>query len=131
MITMTLDEAQRLGIGGLGHRKATKYHNQHVKLDGHSFDSKAEAERYAELVMLQQAGGIIGLRVHPRFIVVAKDDNGPAIKYEADFQYIDSQGNEVVEDVKGGKATLTPVFRLKFRLCQARWPSVHWEVVER
>jgi hypothetical protein len=37
-------------------------------------------------------------------------------KYVADFTYYDREGNFVVEDVKGSKATITPEFRLKQKL---------------
>jgi len=34
----------------------TKYHSTRVEIDGIKFDSKAEAERYQELKLLEQAG---------------------------------------------------------------------------
>ncbi|MFA5053681.1 MAG: DUF1064 domain-containing protein [Parcubacteria group bacterium] len=132
MITLTQDQAARLGIAGLGHRRETKYHNQHVMVDGYRFDSKVEAERYGELVMLQQAGHIKDLRVHPRFCIVDKDVNGAAMAYEADFEYVTLPDMaRIVEDVKSEATARIPLFRLKWRLVQARYPEYTFRVEER
>lgn len=133
MITVSSERELARLMGGLEHATTAhhKYHNKPTEIDGYTFDSQAEAARYGELQYLARLGEISGLRVHPRFVVVAKDEHGPAIRYEADFSYMDRNGREVVEDVKGGKATQTALWRLKFRLCQARWPGTSWEVVER
>ncbi len=41
-------------------------------------------------------------------------------RYIADFRYFDNERNvAVVEDVKGGKATMTPIYRLKKKLVKA------------
>ena len=121
---------KRLGIGE-GHRP-NKYHNCPTVVDGIRFDSKAEAERYGELRMLEQAGQIKGLRVHPRFCIVDKDQNGAAMAYEADFEYVELPDMaRVILDIKGGKATQTPLWRLKWRLVQARYPHYTFRVEER
>ena len=39
-------------------------------------------------------------------------DSGREVTYRADFSYIE-KGVYVVEDVKGGEATKTPVYKLK------------------
>jgi hypothetical protein len=36
----------------------------------------------------------------------------------------------VVEDVKGGKATATQLFKLKWRLAKKRYPHIHFRIVE-
>jgi len=122
---------KRLGIGE-GH-KASKYHNVPTVVDGLAFDSKAEAARYGELKMLEQAGQIANLQAHPTFIIVDKDAHGGFMRYEADFMYRDwsADGVLVVEDVKGGRATQTPLWRLKWRLVQARYPEHTFKVVTR
>jgi len=81
-----------------------KYNAVKVKEDGYTFDSRAEASRYKELKMLQMAGEISDLVVHPSFILFDKEtvneEKLPAIKYTADFEY--RYNNEIiVEDVKG------------------------------
>lgn len=83
----------------------TKFHNKKVEVDGHKFDSQAEARRYSELLLLQRAGDISNLELQPPFIlaesVIINGRKKPALKYIADFSYIDKDGNEVIEDVKG------------------------------
>jgi len=108
-----------------------KYRNERIRQDGFLFDSKAEAARYNELCMLQQAGEIRGLAVHPTWVLQEgfTDRDGHKwrpITYTADFSYW--LGNEfVVEDVKGVK---TQVFRLKEKLFRFRYPEIQFVVVE-
>lgn len=97
--------------------KPTKYRSRRTTLDGQTFDSKAEASRFASLSVMQRAGRISGLQTQRRFALVV---NGHIIAtYVADFSYFDEATKaDVVEDVKSG-ATLTPVFRLKEKLMMA------------
>ena len=39
-----------------------KYHNRKTIVNGHTFDSKKEANRYSELLLLERAGAIHDLR---------------------------------------------------------------------
>lgn len=95
-----------------------KYRNCKTVLDGICFDSKREAERYAELNILLKAGEIKDLILQPKFELQGKfrcrDKNYPAITYKADFQYTEAAtGKIVVEDVKGME---TETFKLKKKL---------------
>lgn len=97
----------------------SKHRNVKVKLDGYTFDSKKEADRYLVLLMRQKMGEISGLEVHPRFKLEV--DGGKVCSYCADFQYYvchsDIKGAAlVVEDVKGIK---TAIYKLKKRLMKA------------
>lgn len=90
--------------------KGNKYHARKVEIDGHVFDSMKEANRWAELKILQDSGIISGLRTQVEYelLPVQKDENGKVIehaaKYVADFVYCDAlTGCWVVEDVKGYK----------------------------
>ena len=118
MIRLTKKEAAKLGLGA----KENKYGNERTTIDGIIFDSKAEAERYGELVLLQRAGIIRSLTTHPPFELI------PRVKYEADFAYIDELGRSVVEDVKGAE---TAVFRLKKRLFEHFYPELELRVLKR
>lgn len=90
-----------------------KYGNKPTTLDGIRFDSKKEAARYAELKLLEQAGAITKLELQPAFALrVNGHDCG---KYVGDFSYREG-GRMVVEDVKGGNATKTPLYKLKRKL---------------
>ena len=113
----------------------SKYGNRRVELDGYTFDSKAEAAHYLHLKDEVQRGNIKRLRVHPRYVL--QDPfrrNGKqvrAIEYVGDFEYIDSAGRVIVEDVKGGKATMTQVFRVKQKMFWKGYPNVVFRIVER
>ena len=94
----------------------SKYHA--IKTNG--FDSRKEARRYEELLLLQRAGQISDLKTQvPYELIPAQYEsyerygkNGNRLKdgmrlleracvYVADFVYIDDKGNTVVEDTKG------------------------------
>ncbi len=92
-----------------------KYKAKPVTLDGHRFGSQAEAARYRELKLLERAGEISELEVHPHYDL--RVDGKPICVYEADFKYWDEdQLRYVTEDVKG---LATPVYRLKKKLMLA------------
>ena len=97
--------------------RAPKYHNKKTVVDGITFDSKHEAERYKELRILQIAGEISELRLQvPYELIPLMKLNGKTFrstKYVADFVYKDKNGNEIVEDAKGMK---TDVYKLKKKL---------------
>lgn len=96
--------------------KKNKYGNVKTEIDGILFDSKAEAERYGELKLMEYAGKITELSRQVKYILFPKNKHGREVSYIADFVYIDdSTGKMVVEDVKS-KITKTPVYRLKKRL---------------
>ena len=112
-----------------------KYHARKVIVDGVTFDSQAEAYRYRELQLMQSAGEISNLHVHPRFIILDGFElNGKKerpIIYEADFMYNEC-GFHIVEDVKGGAATQTPVFKLKRKMFLSRYKNNYvFRVVEK
>ena|SRR3990167_8409052 len=93
----------------------SKYKAKPVTLDGHRFASQAEAARYGELKLLERAGKIADLTVHPRFQITVSGHK--ICIYEADFWYTDlEQARNCVEDVKG---FLTPAYRLKKKLMLA------------
>jgi hypothetical protein len=91
----------------------SKWHNVRTTLDGITFASKHEAERYAELKIERRAGEITDLELQKRF---SRDVNGVHIcDYVADFAY-KRNGEEIVEDAKG-KAT--ELYRIKKALMLA------------
>lgn len=83
-----------------------KYKAKKTVIDGHTFDSKREADRYCQLRLLERAGEIHGLELQKEFeLIPAQRRDGVvcerAVKYRADFCYIDNRGRCIVEDVKG------------------------------
>jgi hypothetical protein len=85
-------------------------------VDGIVFDSKAEANRYRELRLMERIGAISDLERQPEFeIIPAFEYRGKkerAVKYRADFRYCEN-GQVVIEDVKGHR---TDVYRIKRKL---------------
>jgi hypothetical protein len=99
--------------------KKSKYHNKKVVVDGITFDSKKEYNRWCELQLLQKSKVITDLKRQVKYVLVEKNDKERETSYIADFVY--KQGNEVVvEDVKS-KATKTPLYRLKRKLMLERY----------
>jgi len=113
----------------------SKYHNEIVEVDGIRYDSKHEALRHNFLKLMEQAGEISNLRYHVNFELIpaitedvvvhlkTKDKIvtktiQPARYYEADFVYINKNGEEVVEDFKGKE---TDLFELKANLFRYRY----------
>lgn len=94
----------------------SKYHAKRTEVDGIKFDSKAEAEHYANLKLLEKAGVIQGLELQPRFLLqdgfMYQGHHERKIEYVADFRY-QRDGKTIVEDVKGVK---TDVYKLKRKL---------------
>lgn len=94
-----------------------KFHAKPIDADGHHFDSTKEYRRYRELLLLQQAGQITSLEVHPVYQI--KVNGFIVCQYEADFRYKE-YGEIVVEDVKGlKKGSAYAVFKLKSKLMLA------------
>jgi hypothetical protein len=86
----------------------SKYHAVPTVIDGIRFASKAEAKRYQELKLAQSVGAISDLELQPRYRLHV---NGWKLgEYRGDFRYRNSEGQTVVEDVKG---MLTPMYRWK------------------
>jgi hypothetical protein len=123
--------------------RAHKYHAKPQVVDGIRFASQKEARRYQELKLLEKAGEIRDLVVHPRFPLwahtgVASDEPVKVGEYRGDFAYeeqvrmgvipaaISTDGVAVVsvewvdrvEDVKGFK---TPLYKWKKKHVEAQY----------
>jgi len=97
--------------------KRPKYKNHVVTIEGITFDSMKEGNRYRELKLLERAGKITGLQLQVKYILIPSqfgrvpDAQRPGgtkrvclereVSYYADFVYKDADGQLVVEDVKG------------------------------
>ena len=85
----------------------SKYGNKKVTVDGITFDSLKEANRWAELKLLERAGKISFLERQPAYVLVpTQTRDGRVVErklvYKADFAYRDNEtGKDVVEDTKG------------------------------
>ena len=111
----------------------SKYGNRKVTIDGVTFHSAAEAQRYTELKILTSAGSIRGLCLQPEFTLQDKfrDASGVlqrAIIYRADFSYYDCDlGRNVVEEVKGAE---TQVWLIKKKMFLKRYPGLELRVLK-
>ena len=101
----------------MNYTKTPKCKNRIVTVDGITFDSKKEANRYRELKLLEKAGEITGLQLQVKYLLIPSqfgrvpDERRPGgtkrvclereVAYYADFVYRDKAGDLVVEDVKG------------------------------
>lgn len=90
-----------------------KYRNVKCVYDGLKFDSKKEAQRYAELKLLEKCGAIQNLKTQVKFCIVPKTEkNRRARFYIADFVYTEN-GVNTIEDVKSPITRRNPVYSLK------------------
>ncbi|OHE63878.1 MAG: hypothetical protein A2001_01570 [Treponema sp. GWC1_61_84] len=97
--------------------------------DGIRFDSAAEMTRWVYLRALERAGRIRNLERQVEYVLVpgfvsAKFGKMRALKYRADFRYIETKNEkEVVEDVKG---CVTDSYRIKRTLLLWRYPDLNF-----
>lgn len=87
----------------------SKYNSKKTIIDGQVFDSRKEAKRYQELVLLENVGAIKNLSRQVKFVLIPSQRDevtGKVVErecsYKADFEYTED-GKTVVEDVKGFK----------------------------
>ena len=106
--------------------KKSKYGARKSVVDGITFDSRKEANRWRELRLLERTGAIQDLRRQVKFILIPAQHEftnevykkGPnkgrrkkgkllerECAYIADFVYKDESGNIIVEDTKGIRTT--------------------------
>lgn len=85
----------------------SKYHSKKAVANGIEFDSRKEARRYSDLVLLERAGMITDLQRQVKFeLIPSQRIDGKVVErsvtYVADFVY-KQHGKTVVEDTKGFK----------------------------
>ncbi len=114
--------------------KGRKYGNKKVTIDGYQFDSIAEARRYEQLKLMEQAGAISDLRLQPRYELqkAFKDFEGKtqrAITYVLDFTYMETSSDDqlIAEDVKGFS---TQLFQVKRKLFLYRYPHIRLRILK-
>ena len=87
-----------------GSQGAAKYHNERAERNGIKFDSRKQARRYDELMVMLRAGIISDLRLEPQFTlqesyITETGERIRAVRYTADFSYRFGE-RRVVKDVK-------------------------------
>jgi len=115
-----------------GNKGKGRYDNvKKIEEDGIRFDSKREYLRYKDLKLLERAGEIGTIKVHPSFdiiiggipIMVSSNQHNKwdrQLRYEADFIYFDKKlGKRIIEDVKMQSGHRTGIYKLKRALMRA------------
>jgi hypothetical protein len=127
MTRLSASKLKELGI------KPNKYRNQKVEVDGHLFDSKREAEVYAELKLLQRAGEVTEIELQPEFELLPSFRAGKAnyrgIKYRADFRVTYHTGRQEVWDVKSRITAKNPEYRMKVKLLLYKYRDLNFREV--
>lgn len=113
-------QAQARGVPAPAKHK--KIPARKVVYDGFVFDSGIEFRRYQELRLLEKAGQIKDLQVHPEFEFVIHGHY--VAKYTADFEYWEKNGEQlgeyrVVEDVKSAFTRKNREYRRNRKLMEA------------
>lgn len=107
-------------------RKRSKFNNKKVVVDGVTYDSVHEYQRYCELAVLEQAGKIKNLQRQVKFSICPKAPNVKRSRerfYIADFVYIQSDGTKIIEDAKSPPTKKDKTYRLKKQLVQVKYPE--------
>lgn len=108
-------------------KKPRRFRNKPVQFGGLKFDSKREAERWGQLVVLEKLGHITELRrqvayeLAPAVKLEGERRTKPAMRYIVDFEYRGADDKLVVEDIKSPATAKESTFRAKLHLMK----SVH------
>lgn len=118
-------------VGGVkeeGEQKQKRGKRPKPAVDGYTFDSGEEAQRYLILRSWQEKGRIFGLRVHPEFLlregfVHPSLGKIKPVSWVADFEYTQADsGVTVIEDYKG---------KYVYRSFKDKLPHIAWALRDR
>ena len=105
----------------------TKYHAKKTQVNGITFSSRLEADRYEQLLLLEKAGEIAELKLQPELQIMEgwiDPETGEKHRsrfYVGDFKYLDVRSHlYMIEDTKGVE---TAEFRLKWEYVQSEYPQ--------
>ena len=104
-----------------GKKRTGRVNHETVVINGITFDSMAEADRYKVLRVMEKTGKISGLECHPRWEIIPKQEvdghrNFQAAHYTADFKYYTADGEMIVEDVKSEYTRQAEDYKLRRKL---------------
>jgi hypothetical protein len=105
-------------VGLKARQTRNKFKAVATKEDGYRFLSLLELRRYRDLKLMQRAGEIQDLEVHPRYPIIWPGTDTKICVVELDFQYRDSRGTLRVEDTKGLDNILS---KMKRKLVEAAY----------
>lgn len=108
-----------------------KYGAKKTTIDGHTFDSKREAQYYNDLKLLQRVGVVVEVKLQPKFELQPgfkhRGRKILPITYTADFLVTYKDGRVEVVDVKGMK---TQQYQLRKKMLLYRYPDILFREVE-
>jgi len=113
--------------------KNSKQRNIKTEINGIKFDSRKEAKRYEDLMLMLKAGEISELKLQPQFTLQEAYTTPDGIRvrkitYIADFSYI--RGVEkIVEDVKSDFTRKNKDYRIKKKMMAERFGIIIQEVL--
>lgn len=99
---------------------SNKYHVSQIATLGTVYDSKAEAKRHQELLLMEGAGKIQALHYHGIRFYLGKSDKNKSIWYTPDFTYLED-GQLIAEEVKGYRVRDWPVRAALFKQRFSEW----------
>jgi len=108
-------------------RRQNKYHAVKQTFEGKHYDSKKEAAKAAELTMLKNGGAIKDWEAHVKLPLYV---NGVHLcDYILDFRVYNFDGSVEHIEIKS-PITITPVFKIKWRLAQILYPdpNIKWVI---
>lgn len=112
--------------------KFSKYGNKKTIVDGITFDSKKESERYLVLKDMLKNKEITELQLQPKFLLQYsfkyKNKIERKIYYIADFSY-KKDGKLIVEDVKSFATKRDKVYKLKRKLFLYKYIDIDFREV--
>lgn len=106
----------------IGRPRHLKYGNKKCKLDGITFDSIKEMNRYVYLKNLEKKGEIKDLECHPIYkltlpdgtpVLIEGDKRNTHAYFKPDFQYRTLDNRLIIEDVKSKVTASEKYFKLK------------------
>ena len=107
--------------------KTNRYHAKKCIIDGVLYDSKKEAARAQDLILLEKAGQICDLKFQVPFLLQDNFEHDGEkyrkIEYFADAVYSEN-GKLIVEDTKSFITRKDPVYRLKKKMLLFRYPDI-------
>lgn len=110
--------------------KSNKFNAHKCVVDGHKFDSMAEANYYCELKMKKMLGEITEIELQVPFELIPKymykGKTVRAMKYKADFVVTYPDGHKKIIDVKG---YITDEYKLKKKILLYKNPDFDFEEV--
>jgi hypothetical protein len=102
--------------------------NHRPCIDGITFASPGEAERYLELDIMRLKGEILSFTCQPVFELQPKfRKNGVLfrpIRYIADFYVVHNDKSVMIEDAKGWGGYTTPDFKIKRKMFEFKNPDL-------